>query len=146
MNSLPLEKNKNKSVQSRSGPYRVMLVDDSPVIRGLLTRWLEADPAIELVGSAANGQAALNSLDRIDPEIIVLDIEMPVMDGWQFLEAFNILFRQEEKEKIVIAVLTANGCEEVTYKALSNPQVKECLHKPLSDINFRSIIQSYFYD
>jgi len=69
---------------------------------------------------------------------------MPIMDGWQFLQAFDILFREEEKEKIIIAVLTANGTEEVVYRALSHPQVKECLHKPLSDINFRKVIENLF--
>ncbi len=62
-------------------PFRVMVVDDSAVIRGLLTRFLEADPEIAVIASVSNGQMALSQLDRHDVEIIVLDIEMPVMDG-----------------------------------------------------------------
>ena len=61
-------------------PYRVMVVDDSAVIRGLLTRFLEADPAISVVASVSNGQMALDKLGRTDVEIVVLDIEMPVME------------------------------------------------------------------
>ena len=62
-------------------PFRVMVVDDSVVIRGLLTQFLEADPEISVIASVSNGQIALSKLDRHDVEIIVLDIEMPVMDG-----------------------------------------------------------------
>src|SRR3546814_19215143 len=62
-------------------PYRVMVVDDSAVIRGLLTRALEQDPTIKVAASVGNGEAALKALDRHDIDVIILDIEMPVMDG-----------------------------------------------------------------
>ncbi len=57
-------------------PFRVMVVDDSAVIRGLLTRFLEADPEISVIASVSNGQIALDRLGRHDVEIIVLDIEI----------------------------------------------------------------------
>ncbi|MCM4152329.1 response regulator [Arenibacter sp. N53] len=130
----------------------VLLVDDDGTTNMLNKLFLKKlIPDLE-IDSVTDGHRALDYIEKNISDIdqgsflLILDIEMPVMNGWQFLEAFNILFREEEKEKIVIAVLTANGCEEVTYRALSNPQVKECLHKPLSDINFRSIIQSYFHN
>ncbi|RTE52090.1 response regulator [Arenibacter aquaticus] len=131
---------------------RVLLVDDdgtTNMLNRLFLKKLIPDLEIDTV---MDGHRALDfieaNIDDIEKGsfLVILDIEMPIMNGWQFLEAFNILFRQEEKEKIIIAVLTANACEEVTYKALSNPRVKECLHKPLSDINFRKIIQTYFYE
>lgn len=80
MASLTVEKS-SSSVSRDQCPYRVMLVDDSSVIRGLMSRWLSADPEIEVVASAANGQVAVGSIERTNPEIVVLDIEMPVMDG-----------------------------------------------------------------
>ncbi len=64
-----------------SDAYRVMVVDDSAVIRGLITRTLEGDPQICVVASAANGQFAIDMVQRRDIEVVVLDIEMPVMDG-----------------------------------------------------------------
>ena len=130
----------------------VLLVDDdgtTNMLNKLFLKKLIPDLEIDTV---TDGHRALDFIEKninnIDQGsfLLILDIEMPVMDGWQFLDAFNILFRKEEKEKIVIAVLTANGSEELNYKALSNPRVKECLQKPLSDINFRSIIKSYFLD
>ncbi|SMG26429.1 response regulator [Arenibacter troitsensis] len=130
----------------------VLLVDDdgtTNMLNKLFLKKLIPDLDIDTV---TDGHRALDFIEANINDIeqgsflLILDIEMPIMNGWQFLEAFDILFRKEEKEKIVIAVLTANSCEEVTYRALANPRVKECLQKPLSDINFRSIIQTYFYD
>ena len=110
MSSIPLVKKENSYGQVRSNPYRVMLVDDSSVIRGLLSRWLGADPAIEIVGSAANGQAALNSLDQMDPEIIVLDIEMPIMDGLTALP--QILKAKPNAQVLMSSTLTSKNATE----------------------------------
>src|SRR5512144_1842962 len=62
-------------------PYRVMVVDDSAVIRGLLSRALEADPDLRVVSSVGDGQMAVNAIQRQPIDVVVLDIEMPVMDG-----------------------------------------------------------------
>src|SRR3546814_13782340 len=62
-------------------PYRVMVVDDSAVIRGLLARALEADPMVKVVASVGNGEVAVKALERHHVDVIILDIEMPVMDG-----------------------------------------------------------------
>ena len=60
---------------------RAMVVDDSAVIRTVLTCALESDPAIKVVASAGNGQRAIDVLSRTEVDVVVLDIEMPVMDG-----------------------------------------------------------------
>jgi len=65
---------------------RVLVVDDSVVIRRLVTTALSEDPAIELVGSAANGVIALAKVPQVNPDVITLDIEMPEMDGITFLK------------------------------------------------------------
>ena len=62
-------------------PYRVMVVDDSAVIRGLVSRFLDESPAVNVVTTAANGKLALAALELYDIEVVILDIEMPVMDG-----------------------------------------------------------------
>ncbi len=64
---------------------RVLVVDDSVVVRRLVSDVLSADPAIEVVGTAANGKVALAKIDQVNPDLITLDIEMPVMDGLQTL-------------------------------------------------------------
>jgi two-component system chemotaxis response regulator CheB len=64
----------------------VLIVDDSVVIRRLVTHALSEDPAIEVVGSAANGVIALAKIPQVNPDVITLDIEMPEMDGLTFLK------------------------------------------------------------
>ena len=59
----------------------VLVVDDSVVIRRIVSSVLDADPDITVVGTAANGRIALDKLDALRPDIVILDVEMPVMDG-----------------------------------------------------------------
>lgn len=101
--------------QSGAEPFRVMVVDDSAVIRGLLTRALEGDPEIRVVASVANGQMAINTLQRQSLDVIVMDIEMPVLDG---LSALPHLLQIDPHVKIVMAsTLTARGAD-VSLRAL----------------------------
>lgn len=97
-------------------PYRVMVVDDSAVIRGLLTRALEAEGGIAVVASAGNGRMALDTLERHDVELVLLDVAMPVMDG---LAALPLLLKARPNLKVVIvSTLTRSGAV-VTLKALA---------------------------
>ena len=70
-----------RAAPRREAAIRVMVVDDSAVVRGLISKQLAADPAIEVVCTAANGEIALRELARHPVELVMLDIEMPVMDG-----------------------------------------------------------------
>jgi two-component system chemotaxis response regulator CheB len=97
-------------------PFRVMVVDDSAVIRGLLTRFLEADPEISIIASVSNGQIALDRLDRHDIEIIVLDIEMPVMDG---MTALPLLLAKKPGVQVVMASTLTHKNADVSLRALS---------------------------
>lgn len=72
-----------------AGPDRkiqVMVVDDSVVVRGLVSRWLGEEPSVEVVAKHSNGLKAVNDLADSDPDVVVLDIEMPEMDGMTALE------------------------------------------------------------
>jgi two-component system chemotaxis response regulator CheB len=100
----------------RSGQYRVMVVEDSAVIRGLITRWLNADPSITVVGSASNGAMAVQSLDRYDPEIVVLDIEMPVMNGLEALP--KILEIKPDVQVLMASTLTTRNAK-ISMEALT---------------------------
>ena len=77
-----------------------MVVDDSAAIRGLLIRSLETDPEIAVIASASNGAVALAALARYDIEVVILDIEMPVMDG---LTALPRLLAAKPGIKVIIA-------------------------------------------
>ncbi len=96
-------------------PVRVMVVDDSAVVRGLMTRWLEAAPGFDVAAVCPNGKVAVDRVKDIDPDVIVLDIEMPVMDG---LTALPQLLKASPLSKVVMAsTLTRRNASE-TIKAL----------------------------
>src|SRR5262245_44816233 len=65
---------------------RVLIVDDAVVVRQVVSRALGADPGLEVVGTAADGQLALAKLAEARPDVILLDVEMPVMDGLETLQ------------------------------------------------------------
>jgi two-component system chemotaxis response regulator CheB len=100
----------------RGSRIRVLVVDDSVVIRRLVTHALEEEPMIEVVGSAANGVIGLARIPQLNPDVITLDIEMPEMDGIEMLRRA----RQEYKDVriIVFSTLTDRGAA-ATMEALS---------------------------
>jgi two-component system chemotaxis response regulator CheB len=65
---------------------RVLVVDDAVAVRRLLARMLESNPAVEVAGTAANGRIALTKLPQLNPDVVVLDVEMPELDGLKTLE------------------------------------------------------------
>jgi two-component system chemotaxis response regulator CheB len=93
-----------------------MVVDDSAVIRGLLTKTLETEADIKVVSTVANGQAAVDALKRVDIDVVVLDIEMPVMDGLTALP--KMLEVRPGVQVIMASTLTLKGAS-VSMKALS---------------------------
>jgi two-component system, chemotaxis family, protein-glutamate methylesterase/glutaminase len=72
-------------------PIAVLVVDDSAVVRRIVTGVLQADPGIRVVGTAASGSAALQEIERLAPDILTLDIEMPEMDGLETLRQLRRL-------------------------------------------------------
>ncbi|MCY2983309.1 MAG: chemotaxis response regulator protein-glutamate methylesterase [Planctomycetota bacterium] len=95
---------------------RVLIVDDSTVIRRLLTNALTSDPAIEIAGVAANGKIALAKIPQVAPDIITLDMEMPEMDGLTTLVEIRKLY--PKLPVIMFSTLTQSGAE-ATMEALS---------------------------
>ncbi|WP_205712495.1 protein-glutamate methylesterase/protein-glutamine glutaminase [Euzebya rosea] len=88
-------------------PYRVLLVDDSSLIRRLLHKIIQLDPGVVVAGEAANGREALTAVEREAPDLVVLDIEMPVMDGLETLE--HLKRRHPDLPVIMFSTLTARG-------------------------------------
>ena len=94
---------------------RVMLCDDSAVIRGAIARMLADDPEIEVVAKTANGQEAVNAIRSARADVVVLDIEMPVMDG---MAALPLLLRADAGVKVIMAsTLTTRGAD-IALRAL----------------------------
>lgn len=109
---------------------RVLVVDDSALVRKIITDILESDPAIEVVGTANNGKSAIFKNSRLNPDVITMDIEMPIMDG---LESLRNIIKTGPKPVIMMSVLTQHGAEE-TFKALEYGAV-DFIPKPSSDLS-----------
>ncbi|NBO17776.1 MAG: chemotaxis response regulator protein-glutamate methylesterase [Proteobacteria bacterium] len=97
-------------------PIRVLLVDDSAVIRGLMTQVIEGAEGIVVEGRASNGSMAISQAKELQPDVIVLDIEMPVMDG---LTALPELLKVSPRSKVIMAsTLTARNAK-VSLQAMA---------------------------
>src|SRR6201981_921333 len=97
-------------------PLRVMVVDDSAVIRGLISRWLGAEPDIVVAASLRTGLEAVNQIDRINPDVAVLDIEMPELDG---ISALPQLLAKKRNLIVIMASTLTRRNAEISFKALS---------------------------
>jgi two-component system chemotaxis response regulator CheB len=97
-------------------PIRVMIVDDSAVVRGLVSRWIGEEPGLEAVTRHANGKLAVDDVAKSVPDVIVLDIEMPVMDG---LAALPLLLAARPEAKVLIVSTLTKRNAEISFKALS---------------------------
>jgi two-component system chemotaxis response regulator CheB len=86
---------------------RVLIVDDSVVVRKLLTDVLSADPALEVAGTAANGRIALAKLPQVSPDLVTLDVEMPEMDGLETLATLRSTY--PHLPVIMVSSLTQRG-------------------------------------
>ena len=99
---------------TQSQPIRTLIVDDSSFYRGMLTSILGQDPQIEIVGTANNPYEAREKIKELNPDVITLDIEMPKMNGLEFLEK---IMRLRPMPVVMISTLTQAAATE-TIKAL----------------------------
>ena len=96
-------------------PARVMVCDDSSTIRGAIARILESDPGIQVVAKVANGRMAIEELKRTKVDVLVLDIEMPVLDG---MAALPLLLQADPGLRVIMAsTLTTRGAD-IAMRAL----------------------------
>jgi two-component system chemotaxis response regulator CheB len=108
---------------------RVLIVDDSGFFRRRLTEIFAADPAIDVVGTAANGQEAVEQVARLRPDVITMDIEMPVMDG---ITAVKRIMAARPTPILMFSSLTTEGAQ-ATFEAL-DAGAADFLPKRLEDI------------
>ncbi len=106
-------------------PVRVLVVDDSRTMRGLIAAELVRDPSIEVVGQAANALEAREAIKALNPDVVTLDVEMPEMDGLSFLEK---IMRLRPTPVIMVSTLTSRGAE-CTVRAFELGAV-DCVAKP----------------
>ena len=94
----------------------MMVVDDSVVIRGLISRWIAAEPDMVVAASLRTGLDAVNQVERVNPDVAVLDIEMPELDG---ISALPQLLAKKRNLIIIMASTLTRRNAEISFKALS---------------------------
>ncbi|MCP5026087.1 MAG: chemotaxis response regulator protein-glutamate methylesterase [Actinomycetia bacterium] len=134
-------------------PARIVLVDDSVVIRGLLTKFIEAEPDLTVAGTAANGKLGVAQVRSLNPDLVILDIEMPVMTG---LEALVEIRRSNPTVPIVMfstltesgaaATVTAlaRGASDYAAKPTGSANAADAMHQVQGDLiaKVRALVNS----
>lgn len=120
--------------------HKVLIVDDSAVFRALLSEIIDSDPQLEVVGVAVDPYEAREKIKKLKPDVITLDIEMPKMDGVQFLKN---LMRLHPMPVVMISTLTQHGAE-ATLAALDIGAV-DYFPKPTENVasemsNYRQLV------
>src|SRR6266700_743197 len=101
---------------TRQEPLRVMVVDDSAVIRGLISRWVATEPDMGVAASLRTGLDAVNQIERVTPDVAVLAIDMPELDG---ISALPLLLAKKRNLIIIMASTLTRRNAEISFKALS---------------------------
>lgn len=96
-----------------SEPIRIFLADDHPVVRRGIKGLLETEPDLEVVGEATNGQEAVSGVAEAEPDIVLMDLVMPVMDG---IEAIQTI--QANQPQVRILVLTSFATDDKVFPAI----------------------------
>lgn len=117
--------------------YKVMIVDDSSFMRSELTKIIEEDARLRVVGTATNGMEAINRVRQFRPDVITMDINMPIMDG---IEALKYIMRDTPLPVLMISALTHESADE-TIKALTLGAF-DFFHKPSGSISLDISLQA----
>jgi len=113
MNVVVAHPSSSSAVERRT---RVMIVDDAVVVRGLFARWVEAEPDLEVVASLRTGREAVNQVERADPDVVVLDVDMPELDG---IAALPLLLEKRRDLVVIMASTLTRRNAEISLRALS---------------------------
>ncbi len=130
----------------------VIIIEDdetSVFLTSLFINNLEMDIKIQVAHNGIQGLELLenelfDSNFTASPFLVLLDIRMPKMNGWQFLRAFEDRFPKDLRRNVIIVMLTVSEEEQDILKAVNSPLIQEFVHKPISDESFLEILEKYF--
>lgn len=120
------------------GKIRILIVDDSPFIHKAITRAVNTTEEYEICGIAKNGQEGVEQYTTLKPDLVTMDITMPIMDG---LEASKIIMGQNPAAKIVM--LSAMGDEQLMTNAKAIG-IKSFIQKPFKNDEFIASVQAAY--
>jgi two-component system chemotaxis response regulator CheB len=93
-----------------------MVVDDAVVVRGLIARWIDEEPGLEVVATLRTGREAVDQIESLAPDVVVLDLEMPELDG---ISALPLLLAKRPDLVVIVASTLTRRNAEISFKALS---------------------------
>ncbi|MDC0008287.1 response regulator [bacterium] len=134
-------------MNTQSTPLQsILLVDDdhsNNFLNKIFINQLNLDVEVDI---ALNGQEALDYIETsfIGPCLLILDLRMPIMNGWEFLQAYEKEVPEEIKKQIVIVVITISTDKADADKARKSRYVEHFVQKPLSDLKFKKLIKKFF--
>ncbi len=125
----------------------LLLVDDDPTTNFFNRHLIIKTGCCETIHEAKNGQEALDVLARLKeldefPEIILLDINMPIMDGFEFLDRYIKL--EKRLESVVVCMLTTSLADEDLLRAQKYNVLKDYIDKPLRESKIHELLEKYF--
>lgn len=126
----------------------IFIIDDDEIFVFLATKAIEDTHLVDQIKIFGNGEEAINHLKQIAddtellPDIILLDLSMPVMDGWKFLDEY-ILLRNKIKKKITIYIISSSISPYDIERAKNISLVSDFIVKPLSKDKFIDILMRY---
>ena len=121
---------------------RIVIVDDSAVMRSLLRTVILADPSLEVAGSAADGAAALETIQSVRPDLVLLDVEMPNLDG---LETLRIMRARGSRTPVVMVSAVTQRGARVTIDALASG-ASDYVTKPANQLDRDSALRTLAQD
>lgn len=129
----------------------ILVIDDDDISNFIYTRVIAASGIVENIKSCMGGQEALNYLKDVSennpeqfPSMIFLDINMPVMNGWDFLERYNKIVPKTLQESSILCILSSSVYKDDIDKANTYAQVKEYVPKPLTTDSLKSLFKKHF--
>ena len=105
---------------------RILVVDDTPIYQRVVSDLFAQESGFEVIGSADNGRAALKSIHLLNPDLVILDVEMPVLDGFQTLQAIQVSYPE-----LPVIMFSSLYSEALVVKA-ANLGAKDFVAKPTS--------------
>lgn len=105
-----------RAVPAAERRIRVMIVDDAVVARSMMTRWIDAEPDMMIAGAARSGREALERIEATDPDVVLLDVDMPELDG---ITALPLLLRKQRDLVVIMVSTLTRRSAELSLRALS---------------------------
>ena len=129
----------------KNNPDNIWLVDDDEIYQYITKTYFEFDEPKRNISTFKSGKAAIENLlevkeESILPDIILLDINMPVMDGWEFMNEFKKIKPSLKKQPSIFMVTSSENLHDIT-RANTYEDIKDYIVKPVDDAKIKKIIQ-----